>query len=330
MDEFVPYLTLILCRSVFHLPSNKRLDYTGRFLALCIAMNQASPSLIQHIYQQRSVYMRLMRLERPIGILLLLWPTWWALWLAAEGMPSLSNFIIFTTGVVLMRSAGCVINDYADRKVDASVARTSHRPFAKGEVGEAEALYLFAGLVFLAFVCVLFTNWFTIALSFGALLLAACYPFMKRYTYLPQLVLGAAFSWAVLMAFAAETNALPNHVWLIYIAVVIWTLVYDTFYAMEDLEDDLKIGVKSSAILFADALQPITIALQLFVLFLLLILGPRFELSWIYYLSLAAAAGFFAYQQKLVQNKQYFAAFTHNNWVGAVIFAGIFCHYAVY
>lgn len=285
---------------------------------------------MQHIYQQRQVYIRLMRLERPVGILLLLWPTWWALWLAAEGLPSLSNFVIFTLGVILMRSAGCVINDYADRKVDANVARTSHRPFAQGEVGEKEALYLFAGLIFLAFICVLFTNWLTIGLSLGALALASCYPFMKRYTHLPQLVLGAAFSWAVLMAFAAETGTLPNHVWLIYIAVVIWTLVYDTFYAMEDIEDDVKIGVKSSAILFGDALQPITISLQLFVLFLLFIVGTRFELSWIYYLSLGAGAALFAYQQKLVQSKQYFAAFTLNNWVGAAVFAGIFCHYLVY
>lgn len=284
-------------------------------------------SLLQHIYRQRKVYIRLMRLERPIGILLLLWPTWWALWLAAEGVPSLANFIIFTLGVVLMRSAGCVINDYADRKIDGNVQRTRHRPFARKEVSEQEALYLFVGLVFCAFICVLFTNWLTISLSFGALALAACYPFMKRHTHLPQLILGAAFSWSVLMAFAAQADSLPSSVWLIYIAVVIWTVVYDTFYAMEDLEDDLKIGVKSSAILFADSLQAVSMSLQAFVIMLLLLIGSKFELGWMYYLSIAVTCGLFYYQQQLIKNKKYFQAFTHNNWVGATIFLGIFSHY---
>ena len=193
-------------------------------------------------------FIQLMRLEKPIGIYLLLWPTLWALWVAGEGVPSVKNLFIFVVGVMLMRAAGCVINDYADRNFDGHVSRTKARPLASGKVTPREALVLFAVLVALSFVLVLFTNATTIWLSFGGLALAACYPFMKRYTFYPQVVLGAAFSWGMPMAFTAETGSLPPEAWLLYIANLLWTVAYDTYYAMADREDDLKIGVKSTAI----------------------------------------------------------------------------------
>jgi 4-hydroxybenzoate polyprenyltransferase len=284
----------------------------------------------QRIKQRSPVYLRLMRLDRPIGILLLLWPTLWALWLAAEGIPSLKNLLIFSLGVLVMRSAGCVINDYADRHIDGHVKRTKARPLASGEATETEALGLFAALCGLAFFLVLFTNWLTVFLSLGGLLLAACYPFMKRYTHLPQVVLGAAFSWSVVMAFAAQTNSLPSKIWLLYIAVVVWTVVYDTFYAMVDRDDDLKIGVKSTAILFGDADIVITASLQAFVILILVMIGQNFSLGWLYYLGVAAAAGLFVYQQKLIKNRERepcFKAFLNNNWVGLAVFVGIFLDY---
>lgn len=277
-------------------------------------------------------YLRLMRVDRSIGTLLLLWPTLWALWLAAEGVPSIKNLIIFSLGVFLMRSAGCVINDYADRKIDGHVKRTQDRPLAAGLVTADEALALFMLLGALSFLLVLFTNWLTVGLSFGGLALAACYPFMKRYTYFPQVVLGAAFSWSVIMAFAAETGSVPKEAWLIYIAVTVWTVVYDTFYAMVDRDDDLEIGVKSTAILFGDYDRVITSILQLFVVFVLLLIGYRFELGVLYYLSMIAAACLFGYHQLLIEKReraQCFRAFLHNQWVGAVIFVGIALDYAV-
>lgn len=277
-------------------------------------------------------YGQLMRLDKPIGILLLLWPTWWSLWLAAKGVPSLKNLLIFTLGVVLMRSAGCVINDFADRKIDGRVERTRHRPLATGAVSSREAIALFIGLCLLAFGLVLNTNLLTIQLSLGGLLLAFCYPFMKRHTHLPQVVLGAAFAWGIPMAYAAETGSIPSQVWLVYVAVVIWTLVYDTFYAMVDRDDDLKIGVKSTAILFGEQDRFITGALQLITLYTLAMVGSRFELGAYYYTGLAAAAGLFAYQQWLIRYRarsECFKAFLNNNWVGLVIFAGIAAHYAL-
>ena len=277
-------------------------------------------------------YLQLTRLNRPIGIYLVLWPTLWSLWLAAKGAPDIKNLIIFILGCVLMRSAGCVINDYADRDFDGRVRRTRDRPLATGAVSSLEAISLFAALSFLAFILVLFTNGLTIKLSFAGLALAVCYPFMKRYTHLPQVVLGAAFAWSIPMAFAAQAGTVPQEAWLVYVAVLLWTVCYDTFYAMVDREDDLKIGVKSTTVLFGDMDRVMTCALQGLTLLTLLIVGKRFSLGWFFYLSLAVAAGLFVYQQYLIRDRDRdacFAAFLNNNWVGMVIFIGIVGHYAL-
>jgi len=283
-------------------------------------------SVLQQARERFPHYWQLMRFDRPIGTLLVLWPTLWGLWLAAEGVPRADLLVIFVLGVVLMRAAGCVINDFADRKIDGHVERTKERPIATGRVQPREALFLFAALVLLSFILVLFTNALTIGLSFGAVALAACYPFMKRYTHLPQVVLGAAFSWSIPMAFAAQTGEINPHSWLIYTAVVVWTVVYDTFYAMVDRDDDLRIGVKSTAILFAEQDRVITGSLQVIVLVTLLMVGQRFELAGIYNLSLVAVGGLFIYQQYLIRQRARaacFQAFLNNNWVGFIVFAGI-------
>jgi 4-hydroxybenzoate polyprenyltransferase len=276
------------------------------------------------------LYFKLMRVDRPIGTLLLLWPTLWALWLAAGGVPRWDLLIIFSLGVFLMRSAGCVINDYADRKVDGRVARTAQRPLATGAVTKREALILFAGLCALAFLLVLFTNRLTILLSLVAVALAALYPFMKRYTHLPQLVLGAAFGWSIPMAFAAQTGAIPNTAWLVFIANILWTVVYDTFYAMVDRDDDIKIGIKSTAILFGDDDRLICGFLQACVVFTLIMTGVQFHLGYWFYVSLIGVAALFIYQQILIRQRQRdacFRAFLHNNWVGLTVFGGIALHY---
>lgn len=273
-----------------------------------------------------------MRLNRPIGTFLVLWPTLWSLWLAAEGAPAIKNLVIFVLGCVLMRSAGCVINDIADRNFDGRVARTKDRPLVHGEVATLEAVGLFALLCFAAFILVLFTNGLTIKLSFAGLALAACYPFMKRYTHLPQIVLGAAFAWAIPMAFAAETGTLPREAWLVFTATLLWTVCYDTFYAMVDRDDDLKVGIKSTAVLFGDMDRLMTGALQVLTLLTLILVGRRFDLGWFFYLSLIVAAGLFVYQQYLIRERQRpacFAAFLNNNWVGMVVFIGIAGHYAI-
>ncbi|WP_425443397.1 4-hydroxybenzoate octaprenyltransferase [Teredinibacter waterburyi] len=278
------------------------------------------------------IYARLMRLDRPIGIYLVLWPTLWALWLAAGGFPDWDNLIIFVVGVVLMRSAGCVINDFADRKVDGHVARTKARPLVSGEATATEAAVLFTVLAFTAFLLVLLTNKLTIYLSFAAIGLAFSYPFMKRFTHLPQVVLGAAFGWSVPMAFAAQTGELNQGIWLVYVAVVVWTVAYDTFYAMVDREDDLKIGVKSTAILFAEQDRAITAMLQFMMLFAMAMVGQRFELGGVYQFSLLLAAALFGWQQYLIRVRKpsdCFAAFLNNNWVGMVIFLGILADYAL-
>lgn len=277
-------------------------------------------------------YIKLMRLDKPIGTLLLLWPTLWSLWLAAKGVPDFKNLLIFVLGVVLMRSAGCVINDYADRHFDAHVERTRQRPLAQKLVSEREALVLFAVLCMVSFVLVLFTNSFTVWLSLGGVALAAVYPFMKRVTYFPQLVLGAAFSWGILMAFAAVRGELTQHIWLIYIANVIWTLAYDTFYAMVDRRDDVKIGVKSTAVLFGDADRAITASLQGFFLFTLLLAGQRFELGTPFHVALMVAVMLCGYQQWLIKYREpqnCFKAFLNNNYVGLAIFLGIAFHYGI-
>ena len=277
-------------------------------------------------------FIQLMRLDKPIGIYLLLWPTLWALWVAAEGVPSVKNLLIFVFGVILMRAAGCVINDYADRNFDGHVNRTQARPLASGKVKPREALILFAVLVAASFILVLFTNATTIWLSFGGLALAACYPFMKRYTFYPQVVLGAAFSWGMPMAFTAETGSLPPEAWLLYIANLLWTVAYDTYYAMADREDDLKIGVKSTAILFGDADRLIIACLQGLALLCLAMAGARFSLGLWFLLGLFGAAACFAWEFWSTRERdpqKCFAAFLHNHWAGLAILLGIVVDYAL-
>ena len=276
-------------------------------------------------------FIQLMRLDKPIGIYLLLWPTLWALWVAAKGVPSAKNLFIFVVGVLLMRAAGCVINDYADRDFDGHVARTRGRPLASGAIRPKEALLLFAVLLAASFVLVLFTNVTTLWLSIGGVLLAASYPFMKRYTFYPQVVLGAAFSWGMPMAFTAETGSLPAAVWLLYIANLLWTVAYDTYYAMADREDDLKIGVKSTAILFGDADRAIILTLQLLALLCLALAGGRFELGGWFHLGLGVAAACFAWEFWATRRREpmvCFKAFLHNHWAGLAIFLGIVLDYA--
>ncbi|MCQ4270439.1 4-hydroxybenzoate octaprenyltransferase [Pseudomonas kuykendallii] len=276
-------------------------------------------------------FIQLMRLDKPIGIYLLLWPTLWALWVAAKGVPSAKNLFIFVAGVLLMRAAGCVINDYADRDFDGHVARTRARPLASGAIRPKEALVLFAVLLAASFVLVLFTNVTTLWLSIGGVVLAASYPFMKRYTFYPQVVLGAAFSWGMPMAFTAETGSLPAAAWLLYIANLLWTVAYDTYYAMADREDDLKIGVKSTAILFGDADRAIILTLQLLALLCLLLAGGRFELGGWFHLGLGVAAACFAWEFWTTRRREplvCFKAFLHNHWAGLAIFLGIVLDYA--
>ena len=278
-------------------------------------------------------YVRLTRLHRPIGILLLMWPMLWALWLAAEGMPSMHVLLIFIFGTVLMRSAGCVINDYADRDFDGHVERTRERPLATGAVEPRDALILFVVLLGLAALLVLATNRLTVMLAFGGAALAASYPFAKRHTYLPQVHLGAAFGWAVPMAFAAESNALPPLTWLVFCAAVVWAVIYDTEYAMVDRDDDLALGLKSTAILFEDNDRLIIGILQIVMLANLLLIGRQAELHWPWYAGLAVAAALFAYQQKLIRARSRdgcFAAFVNNNWVGGVVFAGLVASYVLH
>ena len=283
------------------------------------------------IIRNRSLnYALLMRFDRPIGIYLLLWPALWALWIAGQGQPSLKNTFIFIMGVILMRAAGCVINDFADRNIDPFVKRTEHRPLATGAVSSKEAIVLFICLGLLAFVLVLFTNWLTFGLSFAALFLAVIYPFTKRHTYMPQAFLGLAFGWAVPMAFAAETGSVPLVAWLILTATVLWATAYDTMYAMVDREDDIRIGVKSTAILFGDADVVIIGAIQVLFFITLLIVGNKLQLGMYYYAGVLVAAGFAVYQQYLIREREpghCFKAFLNNNWVGAAIFAGIVLHY---
>ncbi|MGE0370404.1 MAG: 4-hydroxybenzoate octaprenyltransferase [Gammaproteobacteria bacterium] len=282
--------------------------------------------------ERLSVYARLMRLDRPIGIFLLLWPTLWALWIAGAGRPDPVVCVVFVLGVLLMRSAGCVINDFADRGFDPHVARTRDRPLARGQATPREALILFAALCLAAFALVLTMNRLTVLLSLAGALLAATYPFMKRYTDLPQIYLGLAFGWAVPMAFAAQTGAVPEAAWLLYLASLLWTTAYDTMYAMVDREDDLRIGVRSTAILFGAADRLAVGLLQAGALLVLLLLGSRLQLGAGYYAGLAAAAGLALYQQYLIRARdpaRCFRAFLNNNWFGAAVFAGLAVHYAV-
>lgn len=296
-------------------------------------MYQSFLLALNRVHPRSWDFVQLMRLEKPIGIYLLLWPTLWALWVASKGVPDLKWLLIFVLGTLLMRAAGCVINDYADRHFDGHVARTKARPLADGRVSPREALVLFAVLVALSFVLVLFTNLTTILLSFGGLALAACYPFMKRYTYYPQVVLGAAFSWGMPMAFSAVTGQLPPpEAWLLYIANLLWTVAYDTYYAMTDREDDLKIGVKSTAILFGEADRLIILALQGLALLCLAMAGVRFSLGIWFLLGLLGAAACFAWEFWSTRGREpqaCFAAFLHNHWAGLAILLGIVTDYAL-
>ncbi|MCS4306040.1 4-hydroxybenzoate polyprenyltransferase [Rheinheimera pacifica] len=280
-------------------------------------------------WAHRNYYLQLMRVNKPIGTYLLLWPTWWALWLAANGPPPLYLLLVFSLGVLLMRAAGCVINDYADRKWDGAVERTKQRPLASGAISSNEALQLFALLVLLSAGLLLFLNWQTVLLSVVALLLAAVYPFMKRYTHLPQVVLGAAFSWGMPMAFMAIQLQLPPLLWLLYLANLLWTVAYDTYYALVDRPDDLKVGIKSTAILFGKYALPIIALLQLCTLLLLVAVGYLAQLHLVFYLSLIAAAGCFIYQYIIARRSSQgcFSAFLHNHYVGILVFAGIALSY---
>lgn len=271
-------------------------------------------------------YARLMRLHCPIGIALLLWPTLWALWIAAQGHPPLKIVVIFILGVVVMRSAGCVINDIADRNFDGFVARTRDRPIASGKVTVREAWILFAVLGLLAFTLVWQLNRLTIELSVIALVLAMIYPFTKRYTHWPQLILGAAFAWSVPMVFAAQMNTVPGLAWLIYLIALLWPMAYDTMYAMVDREDDQKIGIKSTAIRWGQYDRLGIALVQALVMLLLLGLGWGLGLSSFYYAGLLCALGLVGYQQYLIRHRApqaCFKAFLNNNWFGAAVFLGI-------
>ncbi|MFK3662245.1 4-hydroxybenzoate octaprenyltransferase [Scandinavium sp. NPDC088450] len=277
-------------------------------------------------------YHRLMRTDKPIGALLLLWPTLWALWVATPGVPPLWILAVFVAGVWLMRAAGCVVNDYADRKFDGHVKRTAHRPLPSGDVSEKEARGLFVVLVLLSFLLVLTLNKMTILLSVAGLALAWVYPFMKRYTHLPQVVLGAAFGWSIPMAYAAVSETLPLSCWLMFLANICWAVAYDTQYAMVDRDDDLKIGVKSTAILFGKQDKLIIGILQVAVLALMAAVGWMSGLNWEFYWSIFVAGALFVYQQKLIKDRERdacFKAFMNNNYVGLVLFIGLAMSYLV-
>lgn len=280
--------------------------------------------------QKIDAYERLMRLDKPIGILLLLWPTLWALWIAGEGRPDWLVVWIFFMGTVLMRSAGCVMNDVADRNFDGHVERTRQRPLVSGEVSVKEACLLAAGLSLGAFALVLFLNTLTIVLSFAALLLAMTYPLTKRFLVTPQAYLGIAFGFGIPMAFAALTDALPPVAWLMLLANIFWALAYDTEYAMVDRDDDLKIGIRSSAIFFGRHDVAAIMVCYTVLLLLLALVGWLQQLHWPYYLGLVLAAALALYHYRLIRKRERascFKAFLHNNWLGAAIFAGLLADY---
>jgi len=275
-------------------------------------------------------YYYLMRLNKPVGILLLLWPTLWALWIAAEGLPDLDVLTIFVLGVIVMRSTGCVINDLADRNLDRHVQRTRDRPITSGKVKPFEAIGLITVLLLCAVALVLNLNTLTFRLSCIAVPLAIIYPFMKRVTYLPQVFLGLAFAWAIPMAFAAQTDSIPQIAWLLFITTVLWAIVYDTMYAMVDREDDIKIGVKTTAILFDDADRTIIGSIQIMILLSQILTGVKLELGKYYYAGIAIASLLSIYQQYLIKDRipeNCFRAFLNNQWYGMVIFVGLYLHY---
>lgn len=282
--------------------------------------------------KQLQNYLILMRLHRPIGILLLLWPTLWALWIASQGQPNSLVLIVFIAGAVVMRSAGCVINDFADRNFDGKVTRTKDRPIVSRKVTSKEALIIFIILSLLSFGLVLLLNSLTILLSLVAIALAIIYPFAKRFIYLPQLILGAAFAWAIPMAFAAQTNSVPLLAWYLYLIGIIWPMIYDTMYAMVDRADDLEIGVKSTAILFGNADRCLIGLLQIIMIVLLVILGLNLSLGRAYYFGITIAVILALYQQYLIKDRipeKCFKAFLNNNWLGLAIFTGLMFEYWV-
>lgn len=296
-----------------------------------LAAKPHSPALPRWRERLRA-YALLVRFHRPIGSLLLLWPALWALWLAGEGRPPWTVVLIFVAGVFLMRSAGCAINDFADRKVDSRVRRTRERPLATGMVSAREAIGVFLALSLAAFLVALPLNWITIALAPIALALAALYPFMKRYTYWPQVFLGAAFGWAVPMAYTAVTGTVPLQGWLLFLATLIWALIYDTQYAMVDIEDDLKVGIKSTAIRFGRHDRLIIGLLQGAFLAIMAFIGLDAGRGGWYLLGLGVAAGFAVYQQVLIRHREpgaCFQAFLNNNYLGLALFAGLFLDYAL-
>lgn len=277
-------------------------------------------------------YIRLARFDKPIGTFLVLWPALWALWIASAGFPRFDHLAIFITGAVVMRAAGCVINDIADRNIDGHVERTKDRPLATGALRLKEALSFFVILCCAALGLVLCLNTSAIFWSFGALALACIYPFMKRHTFLPQVFLGAAFAWSIPMAFAAVGEAVPAIAWVIFIVTLLWTVAYDTIYAMIDREDDIKIGVKSTAILFGSADRSIIAFLQVLMILGLCMIGDQLDLGSFYFLSVVAASVLLVYQQHLIRLRykaDCFHAFLNNNWVGMVIFFGIALDYSV-
>ena len=279
-----------------------------------------------------NAYFRLMRLNKPIGIYLLLWPTYWALFLSAGGWPDIDLLIIFTFGVIITRSAGCVINDYADREIDKHITRTRDRPITTGEISPKAALLLFFALGLAAFALVLLTNTLTVKISFIAIALAVLYPFTKRWTNLPQFILGLAFAMSVPMAFSAQTGTVPASAGWIFLATVLWTLVYDTLYAMADRDEDLKIGVKSTAILFAKYDQIFITLLQVLLMIVFIKIGNLFDLGAFYDISLIIILFFMIYHQFLIKKRQkmdYFKAFINNHFIGMTVFFGIFLSIAI-
>ena len=293
---------------------------------ICAKIISQFRSRFPELYTKLPAFTELTRANKPIGIYLLLWPTISALWIAEEGLPRFSLLFIFVVGTALMRSAGCCINDFADHTIDGKVGRTQQRPLVLGSLTRKDAFLCFALLSLISFCLVLMTNERTIILSFAAVALVAVYPFMKRFTNLPQLVLGIAFSWGILMAFSAATENIPQAAYLLFVANCLWTVAYDTQYAMVDREFDLKIGVKSTAILFGDADKVIIGSLQVMFILAMILAGRQFELGPPYYLSLVIASGFLAYQQYLIKDRlpgPCFESFLNNNWVGAVIFIGV-------
>lgn len=289
-------------------------------------MNWPELNLGARLPERCGAFLELMRFDKPIGTLLLLWPTLTALWLAADGTPSPGVVLIFTLGVIVMRAAGCVINDYADRELDGAVLRTRYRPITDGRISPHEALLTFAALCLVAFLLVLMTNLLTIGLSLVGLLLASVYPFMKRYTHLPQVVLGLAWGWVIPMAFAAQTGSVVSGIWVFYAGVVVWTVAFDTFYAMVDREDDKKVGIKSAAILFDDLDLSIIAILQGLAVLALILTGQSFDRGLWYFVGIGVVAILFLYQQLIARHREperCFQAFRNNNWVGLAMFLGI-------